>query len=269
MESTLLVTPGDVVSEEEGLMRGHGTFLQDGVLYASVAGVVERVNKVVSVRPMRTRYVGEIGDVVVGRVTEVAQRRWKVDTQSRLDSVLKLSSVNLPGGVLRRKSASDELMMREYFKEGDTISAEVQAIFKEDGALSLHTRSLKYGRLGPGVFMSVPSVLVRRSKNHFHVLPCGVALVLGNNGYIWIGAEHSEDTTKVKQDAAAISTELRQRIARVRNCIAALSAKYLSIFDTTIIYCYEDSEHLAVCDMLDADAIDQITARSRTLLASE
>jgi exosome complex component RRP4 len=50
--------------------------------------------------------VGEIGDVIVGRITEVAQRRWKVDTQSRLDSVLKLSSVNLPGGVLvgrRRK----------------------------------------------------------------------------------------------------------------------------------------------------------------------
>ena len=48
------------------------------------------------------RYVGEIGDVVVGRILEVAQRRWKVDTQSRLDSVLKLSSVNLPGGVLVR-----------------------------------------------------------------------------------------------------------------------------------------------------------------------
>ena len=37
---------------------------------------------------------------MVGRITEVGQRRWKVDTQSRLDSILKLSSVNLPGGVL-------------------------------------------------------------------------------------------------------------------------------------------------------------------------
>lgn len=61
------------------------------------------------------RYVGEIGDVVVGRILEVwahgicvlglklwqvQQSRWQVDTQSRLNSVLKLSSVNLPGGVL-------------------------------------------------------------------------------------------------------------------------------------------------------------------------
>ncbi len=48
------------------------------------------------------RFNGEIGDVVVGRITEVAQKRWRVDTQSRLDAVLTLASVNLPGGVLVR-----------------------------------------------------------------------------------------------------------------------------------------------------------------------
>lgn len=51
-------------------------------------------------KPLKSRYVGEIGDVIVGRITEVQQKRWKVDTNSRLDSVLLLSSVNLPGGEL-------------------------------------------------------------------------------------------------------------------------------------------------------------------------
>lgn len=46
------------------------------------------------------RYAGEVGDVVVGRIVEVQQKRWKVDTFSRLESVLLLSSINLPGGVL-------------------------------------------------------------------------------------------------------------------------------------------------------------------------
>lgn len=101
--------------------------------------------------------------------------------------------------------------MREFFKEGDLISAEVQVI-QEDGTLSLHTRSLRYGKvctlvyveqnsylssvteeirdtliawplllrqLGPGCFVVVPPVLVKRSKNHFHTLPCGVGVVLG------------------------------------------------------------------------------------------
>ena len=48
------------------------------------------------------RYNGEVGDIVVGRILEVGMRRWKVDTHSKLDSVLMLSSVNLPGGELVR-----------------------------------------------------------------------------------------------------------------------------------------------------------------------
>lgn len=47
-----------------------------------------------------SRYNGEIGDVVIGRIIEVQQRRWKVETHAKLDSSLLLSSVNLPGGEL-------------------------------------------------------------------------------------------------------------------------------------------------------------------------
>ena len=74
--------------------------MEEDALTASVAGVVEQVNKLISVRPIKNRYNGEVGDVIVGRITEVQQKRWKVDTNSRLDSVLLLSSVNLPGGEL-------------------------------------------------------------------------------------------------------------------------------------------------------------------------
>lgn len=59
---------------------------------------MEKVNKLISIRPLKNRYVGEIGDVVVGRITEVQQKRWKVNTNSRLDSLLFLAAVNLPGG---------------------------------------------------------------------------------------------------------------------------------------------------------------------------
>lgn len=73
---------------------------EDECLRASVAGVLEKVNKLISIRPLKARYQGEIGDVIVGRITEVQQSRWKVDTNSTMDSVLLLSSVNLPGGEL-------------------------------------------------------------------------------------------------------------------------------------------------------------------------
>ena len=38
-------------------MRGHGTYSADDILYASLAGVVERVNKLISVTPLKTRFV--------------------------------------------------------------------------------------------------------------------------------------------------------------------------------------------------------------------
>lgn len=74
--------------------------MEDDYIKASVAGVMQKVNKLICVKPLKSRYVGEIGDVVVGRILEVQQRRWKVETNSKLDSFLQLSSVNLPGGEL-------------------------------------------------------------------------------------------------------------------------------------------------------------------------
>lgn len=66
-EPDQLVTPGDIITRDTGFMRGHGSYMNDDVLYASVAGLVDRVNKLISVTPLKTRYNGEIGDVVVGR----------------------------------------------------------------------------------------------------------------------------------------------------------------------------------------------------------
>jgi exosome complex component RRP4 len=36
--------------------RGHGTYVDSDEVVASVAGTIERVNKLVTVRAMRTRY---------------------------------------------------------------------------------------------------------------------------------------------------------------------------------------------------------------------
>ena len=147
-------------------MRGHGTYSKNGALYSSVAGIVQRVNKLITVTPLKTKYQGEIGDVVVGRVTEVQQKRWQIDVNGRLDAMLQISSVNLPGGELRRRSAEDELSMRNYLQEGDLISAEVQNVHS-DGGVSLHTRSLKYGKLSQGSLLKVSPSLIKRRKTHF------------------------------------------------------------------------------------------------------
>ena len=57
--------------------------MREGVLLASVGGVVQRVNKLISVTPLKSRFGGQVGDVIVGRVTEVGQKRWNLDVASR------------------------------------------------------------------------------------------------------------------------------------------------------------------------------------------
>ena len=66
-----LVSPGDVITRDQGYMRGHCTYLDQDVLFASVAGVVERVNKLLSVTPIKTINNGDICDVLVGRIVNV------------------------------------------------------------------------------------------------------------------------------------------------------------------------------------------------------
>ncbi|XP_065342438.1 exosome complex component RRP4 [Cloeon dipterum] len=257
-----LFTPGEDIPTCAGFMRGHGTYTEGEDLKASVAGVKEQVNKLISIKPLKSRYNGEIGDVVVGRVVEVQQKRWKIDTNARLESVLLLSSVNLPGGELRRRSSEDEKMMRKYLQEGDLISAEVMNVY-QDGALSLHTRSLKYGKLSQGVLVKVFPSLIMRRKNHFHSLPNGAAVILGNNGFVWIcpasGLEHQEDSGSAGGFIQDLEKEVpkadREVIARLKNCILALANSKMMLYDTSIIYAYEESMKFTVTELLLPDVM--------------
>jgi exosome complex component RRP4 len=110
-----------------------------------------------------------------------------VDVGARQDAVLMLSSVNLEGGTLRRRTLEDALNMRAFLSEGDLLSAEIHSV-QSDGSLSLHARSAKYGALYNGVLVTVPPGLIRRGKQHFVTLPArvGCDVIFGLNGFIWI-----------------------------------------------------------------------------------
>ena len=66
-----IVVPGDYLGT--GFVSGHGTFVQTDTqeIYASMAGVVHHIDKVICVKPVRSHYRPDIGDVVVGRIVSV------------------------------------------------------------------------------------------------------------------------------------------------------------------------------------------------------
>ena len=122
-----------------------------------------------------------------------------------------------------------------------------------------HTQTIFF-QLGAGTLVTVPPSLVKRCKNHFHNLLCGASIILGNNGFIWISPQISDDHQQPQmrfqtpatgkgsvasgpgdQRVGPVARETRETIARLRNCIVALAQVKVLLFDTTIQYTYDAS----------------------------
>src|SRR5690606_6503150 len=114
------------------------------------------------------------------------------------------------------------------------------------------------------------------------LLPSGVEVILGVNGYVWIAPpspvlQTPEDEARVlaqqlEQQVAAeareISPELRQRIARVHNALLLLRQHFVAVFAASIHAVYAESERLQlpVADMLSPALADTLLAPARALL---
>ena len=135
--------------------------------------------------------------------------------------------------------------------------------------------------------VSVPPVLIRRLKSHFLTLPCGVDLILGLNGYIWI-SKHVKETEEGDEgfDAEAVysnrndvSPELylfqnttnvalqdidgatRSAISRVGNIISILAAHFVALTDAILLEAYEWAvEQGEVKDLLQQDVGEALVA---------
>ncbi|KAI0015655.1 putative 3 [Xylariomycetidae sp. FL0641] len=275
-DDSSIVTPGEVITEDPQWMRGHGTYTipDPPAILSSVAGTLAKTNKLLSVRPLRARYTPEIGDLVIGRIVEVQAKRWRVDVGAALLAQLPLSAINLPGGIQRRRTETDELQIRTFFSEGELVVAEVQQLFGDGGAV-LHTRSLRYGKLRNGVFVAVSGTGggggVVRARRHAFTLDPGVegedrlAVVLGVNGYIWIsrhlegegaaaesagpGITRLEDSGvglnvySSQNDAVAPSTA--REIARTRAVVEALVHHGLRVDEDTVVRGYHEAVEMA------------------------
>jgi exosome complex component RRP4 len=168
---------------------------------------------------------------------------------------------------LRKRTAVDELNIRTFFTEGDLLVAEVQAIH-QDGSASLHTRSLKYGKLRNGCFMAVSGAGgggsarkggVARSRRQVFTINTGrgggeVDVILGVNGYIWISkhVEAAKDVgiNRLEESVSKeiyssqndeIPTETRREIARISGCIRALIEAGKRVDEDMIVKAYDAS----------------------------
>jgi exosome complex component RRP4 len=123
--------------------------------------------------------------------------------------------------------------------------------------------------------VQVSPSLIKRSPSHFHELNCGVLLIIGNNGFIWIYPQSQVDDmeseqkkpidTYVSPEVSFIliiyhylfiylyfpfffsgfpiaNFEMRLTMARIRNAIVVLSSRKKAIHPDTIMEVFRLSE---------------------------
>lgn len=132
-------------------------------------------------------------------------------------------------------------------------------------------------QLEKGQLLSVPAYLIKRRKHHFHHLEqYGVDLILGCNGYIWVG-EHVEprendmvedqekrpDVTLREPEELFTPLEKRQLICRIANSVRLLSALGFALSVEVILETVDASisSHVAIKDMLGAEFCVQTAER--------
>jgi exosome complex component RRP4 len=142
------------------------------------------------------------------------------------------------------------------------LVAEVQSVH-QDGAASLHTRSLKYGKLRNGVFLSVSGAGggggVVRSRRQVWTVDTGtrggqVDIILGVNGYIWISKhvapqadvsitriEESVPTNVYSSQNDEVGPGTRREIARIAGCITSLVEGGVKVDEEMVMSAYEAS----------------------------
>lgn len=245
--------------------------------------------------------------------TQIASKKWRVDLHSKQEVSLQLSAVHLPGGVQRRRTAEDELAMRDIFTEGDLISVRLEIRF------DLHTvflqlflyctktmlchrlRCRRSSMMGPwlctpdpGVSAGYPQACsyaspmalwnaksntspqlrssVRIPSHHpHHPTPsygAGVDMVLGVNGWIWIGPHNpqfhdlagpdmlaSTEAPALPAPIAPPSDAQLLAVAHAASAVSVLGALFFPIHPATLVtvVAIAQAQHTAPRDMLSSD----------------
>ncbi|KAI4840684.1 exosome complex component RRP4 [Plasmodium brasilianum] len=235
-----LVLPGEAVlsKEDKGrFLKGSGLYEENENFYACILGTVNYINKLVYVEPLRGKYTGAVGDLLVGKIKDINNDKWVVEIGSYCRALLSISQTNISLFSQRIRLYNDVINMINIYKPNDIIACEVQRILN-DGCIILHTRSSIYGKLTNGVLITVPQTLIQNQKKHIFVFSCNVQIILGMNGYIWISSplKKSKDTNpnSIDEDIEGnkfeeVDDNTRKNISIISNIIKLLAKYHINI----------------------------------------
>ena len=190
-ERKQIVTPGDLLAEND-YVAGDNTYKENGKIYATRVGLVDYDNRRVSVVALKAFYVPYIGDLVIGKVTDVTLGVWLIDIKAPYPAVLRASdALNRPF-----KPQRDELS--SVFDRGDVVIAKIVAYDRtRDPLLTVNDVGLgkvKRGQIIEVTPTKIPRVIGRQGSMITMLnKETGCQITVGQNGVILVSGKSVED----------------------------------------------------------------------------
>ncbi|MFH1420359.1 MAG: exosome complex RNA-binding protein Rrp4 [Candidatus Aenigmatarchaeota archaeon] len=177
-----LVIPGD----ELGAGRsGHGTYEDNGKVYAKVVGLHDQKDDLHFVIPLQGIYDPKREDGVIGRVIEIIATRWILDINAPYEATMAVSDAVEEFVDLTKTD------LTRYFTFGDLIFTEIYNVTRSKAVqVSMKNRKcrkLRGGRIIRVTPAKVPRIIGRAgSMVEMIKNKTGAQIVVGQNGIVWV-----------------------------------------------------------------------------------
>jgi exosome complex component RRP4 len=199
-----IVVPGEVLTDDKNFVPGRGAIRQGNKIISIYIGLKNISGKFINVVPLRGKYRPEIGDSVIGKITDVSSVKWRVDINSRDTAVLKprdamdvydkRSQRGRGGG---KSSREEEAETMNKFGLGDMLIAKIVAVDRvSDPTLTTVGESL--GKINEGVVINVdvPKIprIIGKKGSMIKLLKdfTTCRLFIAKNGLVWINGSSPE-----------------------------------------------------------------------------
>ena len=197
-----IVIPSQLLGEVKNKKAGRGTFVEKGLIYSEILGILDEKSDYINVVPIKGRYDPVVKDFVIGIVQEALSSSWLVDINAAYPALLHVNES--PWDV-------DFGETEKYLNYGDSIMAKVLQVDKEK-KLQITLKDYNLYKIKGGQIIDVEPSKVPRiigKKGSMITLlkkytKCRI--FVGQNGRIWIDG-NDDDIKKVIETIKMIENE--------------------------------------------------------------
>ncbi|MDI3474655.1 MAG: exosome complex component [Thermococcaceae archaeon] len=187
-----LVVPGTLLAQGP-FKNGRGTFREGNRIYSTVTGLVEIRGDLIRVIPLEGPYIPEVGDNVLGKITDVRFSNWSVDIGAPYEANLRVQDA------VEERIDLLKTDLRKIFDIGDIIYARIKA-YNEINQIDLTTKGMPFrgGPLRGGqLVMITPSKvprLIGKGGSMINMIKelTGTRIIVGQNGWVWVSGKNEE-----------------------------------------------------------------------------